>query len=258
MTRIRLEQAGPLARVILARPEKRNALDRQAADELRGAFTALNESPACRVIMLTAEGVDFCAGADLGALAALAGADRAAHRADASALGEVFTTIRALDKPVIGAVRGRALGGGAGLATACDLVIAGDDARFGYPEVTVGFVPAMVMTMLRRCVGEKRAFELVVTGRTVAAAEALQLGLASRVVPSAELETEAVALATQIARSSPAALRLTKRLFYELDGTSFSGGIARGADVNAEARDTAEFRAGIERFLARQRDAETR
>jgi methylglutaconyl-CoA hydratase len=130
-------------------------------------------------------------------------------------------------------------------------VLAEEGARFGYPEVRVGFVPAMVMTMLRRAVGEKRAFDLVATGRQIDAHEALALGLVSRVVPAGTLDTAATDLAGQLATTPPAALALTKRLFYELDGTSFRDGIALAARVNVEARATQDFRDGVTRFLDR-------
>lgn len=254
MTRIRLEIAGAVGRITLARPEKKNALDQLAARELLDAITACDRDGSVRVVLIGAAGADFCAGADLAALAALVDAGADAHHADAMALGNVFLALRALRVPTIAAVRGRALAGGAGLATACDMVVAEEGARFGYPEVRVGFVPAMVMTMLRRAVGEKRAFELVATGRQVDAREALALGLVSRVVPPESLDREAAELAAQIAATPPSALAFTKRLFYDLDGASFGEGIALGARVNVEARATQEFRDGIRRFLERSGD----
>ena len=180
MNNIRLSAEGAIGWITLARPEKKNALDRTTADELAEALFALSESPV-NVVAIDAEGSDFCAGADLGALEQMLDAPRQEHLDDAKALGHVFHTIRRMDKPVVALVRGRAFGGGAGLATACDIVLAHEDARFAYPEVTVGFVPAMVMTMLRRSVGEKHAFDLVSTGRILSAEEAKQIGLVSRV-----------------------------------------------------------------------------
>ena len=154
---------------------------------------------------------------------------------------------------MIGVVRGRALAGGAGLATACDIVLAHADAIFGYPEVQVGFVPAMVMTMLRRSVGEKRAFDLIATGRRISAAEALHMGLVSRVLDGASFGEQADKIIEGIAASPPTALALTKRLFYGLDGLDFREGIALGAKTNVEARSTEDFREGIKRFAARER-----
>jgi len=177
VTRLRLERTDAIGRIVLARPEKKNALDLAAALELQDAFRSFASDESIRVVILSADGDDFCAGADLGALHSMLDADIATHQRDAEALGDVFRAIRDLPQVVIAAVSGRALAGGAGLATACDIVVAHEGARFGYPEVRVGFVPAMVMTLLRRQIGEKRAFELVATGRQVSAREALELGV---------------------------------------------------------------------------------
>jgi len=249
VNRIRVAAADGVGRITLARPEKKNALDRAAADELLDAFARQAADRSVRVVLLAADGPDFCAGADLAALAGLVDADAAAQHDDAMALGKVFIAMRELPVPVVAAVRGRALAGGAGLATACDIVLADDGARFGYPEVKVGFVPAMVMTMLRRAVGEKQAFDLVATGRVLSAREAFDVGLVSRVVPAGTLDAAADEVARALAASPPGAAALTKRLFYDLDGASFRDGIALGARVNVDARASAEFKDGVRRFL---------
>ena len=253
MTRLRAERDGAVARIILARPEKKNALDRRAADELAAAVAELGGDASVRAIVLAADGPDFCAGADLEALEAMLDGGSDAHRRDAEALGRVFQSLRSLPTPVVAAVRGRALAGGAGLATACDIVVAHEGAQFGYPEVRVGFVPAMVMTMLRRCVGERRAFDLVATGRLVGAREALEIGLVSRVLAEGDFEPGVAEIAQGLANAPPAALRLTKQLFYALDGAAFDEGIALGVRTNVEARGTEEFRNGVRRFVRRAR-----
>lgn len=251
--RVRLEVSGAVGRLTLARPEKKNALDEQAANELSAALEELGADDTVRVVLLAAEGKDFCAGADLEALERALDAGPEAHLRDAEALGNVFQSIRDLPQPVVAAVRGRALAGGAGLATACDIVIAHEDARFGYPEVRVGFVPAMVMTMLRRAAGEKRAFELVATGRLVGAREALAIGLVSRIAAESEFDAAVEELVTQLAESPPKSLRLTKRLFYDLDTRAFESSLAMGARANVEARATDEFRAGVRGFVAHRK-----
>lgn len=254
MSRVRVSASDGVGRITLARPEKKNALDQEAARELLAALDELGADAEVRAIVLDADGPDFCAGADLEALERMIDAGPEAHREDAEALGRVFVAIRELAKPVVAAVRGRALAGGAGLATACDIVLAAEDARFGYPEVRVGFVPAMVMTMLRRAAGEKRAFELVATGRLVSAREALEIGLVSRVLPTERFEAEVDEIAAGLAASPPAAQRLTKRLFYGLDGESFGAGIDLGARTNVEARATDDFRTGVRRFVRRGKE----
>jgi methylglutaconyl-CoA hydratase len=233
----------------LNRPDKRNALDTATVKELRDALDQAELDSRVRVVALAGAGKDFCAGADLDEL--LASADHAPEDNERAAafLGGLFTRMRALPRPVVGVVHGRALAGGAGLATACDLVIASENAQFGYPEVQRGFVPAMVMAMLRRAAGEKRAFDLVATGRLLTAREALEIGLVSRIVPQAELATASQALLADLTQRSASALALVKRLFYELDGRGFEEGIALGARINALARAHPDFRAAIAAFL---------
>jgi methylglutaconyl-CoA hydratase len=216
---------------------------------------SLAADPDSRVVLIEAEGDDFCAGADLDALEALLDAGREAQLEDARALGRIFTVIRHLSIPVVAAVRGRALAGGAGLASACDIVLAHPNASFGYPEVRIGFVPAMVMTILRRIVPERQAFDLAMTGRTVTATEAERLGLVSRVIAAEQFEAGVDDVCRTIAKSPPEAVRRTKKLFYELEGRPFESGIAHGAQANADARMTDEFRNGVRHFLQRKRGA---
>ena len=173
---------------------------------------------------------------------------------DAHALGELFVRMRRATKPIVAAVRGSALAGGAGLAGACDIVLASDDAVFGYPEVHLGFVPAMVMALLRRAVGEKVAFELVACGDRIPAAEAHRIGLVNRIFPANRFDQEARAFAVELAQRSVSALHLTKRLLYGMDNVAFEDAIARGAEINALARSTDDCRAGVRRFLERRRD----
>jgi methylglutaconyl-CoA hydratase len=233
----------------LNRPDKRNAIDAAMVEGLLATLERAELDAAVRVLVVRGAGPDFCAGADLEEL--LASVERTPEENAGSALrlGEVFLRMRALPKPVVAVVHGRAIAGGCGLATACDLVLARADAQLGYPEVRRGFVPAMVMAMLRRIVGEKVAFDLVATGRLLAAEEAAQLGLVSRVLPAETFERELAAVLTGLAGASATALALIKRQLYELDGRSFEEGIRLGADVNAVARTTPEFRRAVEGFL---------
>jgi methylglutaconyl-CoA hydratase len=244
--------SGAVGRITLARPEKRNALDRVTADELGQALFALSESPV-RVVALDAEGPDFCAGADLEALAEMLDSGRQAQIDDAKALGHVFHTIRKMDKPVVALVKGRAFAGGAGLASACDIVLAQEDARFAYPEVAIGFVPGMVMTMLRRSVGEKHAFDLVATGRVLTAAEAERIGLVSRVFSTAEFNQSTTAVLEELVAAPASALAATKTLFYKLDNLGFLDSLSAGIIANADARSSADFREGLRRFTNRKK-----
>lgn len=248
MTLLAATSAGVLT-LTLNRPEKRNALDAATVEELLAALDQARLDATVRVVALRGAGKDFCAGADLDELLASVELSPEENERAARRLGEVFARIRELEQPVVALVQGRALAGGAGLATGCDLVLAAESAQVGYPEIQRGFVPAMVMTLLRRQVGEKAAFELVATGRLLRAEEARQLGLVSRVVPDAAFEAEAQALLAQLAASSASALALIKRLLYQLDGQGFRDGIALGARINALARMHPDFRTAIAAFL---------
>lgn len=243
-----------VASVTLARPGKRNALDPATVDALEEAFAAAGEDERVRVVLLEAQGKDFCAGADLAHIEAMVDASREEALADARSLGDLFVRMRRLAKPIVAAVQGSALAGGAGLATACDLVLASDDAYLGYPEVHLGFVPAMVLTMLIRNVGEKRAFELVTSGRRIGAEEARGMGLVNAVYSRHTFADDARAYAVELAGRSASAIGFSKRLLYELEDLGFEDGIERGAEVNADARATEDFRAGVRAFLDRHRD----
>jgi methylglutaconyl-CoA hydratase len=245
---------GAVATVTLNRPEKRNALDSATIEGLRAAFAELDREHDVRVIVLTGAGRDFCAGADLAQLQRIAdGAGAMENLRDAELLGALLIRMRRTSKPIIAAVRGNAIAGGAGLAGACDIVIASKDAHFGYPEVHLGFVPAMVMALLRRAVGEKVAFELVARGDRVTAEEAQRVGLVTRVVDAGSFEADVVAYAVELAQRSPSAIALTKRLLYGMDGMPFEEAVARGVEVNALARSTEDCRSGVAKFLEKQR-----
>lgn len=245
------ERAGGVLTLTLNRPEKRNALDGALVEALRGALEEADRNEQVRVVALTGAGPDFCSGADLSALRRIAEGSTLENLADVDELAALLSAPRRLGKPVVALVRGRALAGGCGLATACDLVLATESAEFGYPEVRIGFVPAMVMAILRRNVSEKRAFELVAMGERIGAAEAERIGLVNRVWADDRFAGEADAYLEELAGRSASALRLTKRLLYHADAMSFEAAIRAGADLNALARTTADTRAGVARFLER-------
>lgn len=246
--RMEREEHG-VATVVLDRPDQRNALNAILVAELRRTLRELDADEDVRVIALRGAGEDFCAGADLREVRASVEAGVLASLDDAQALGDLFIEMRAMRRPVVAIVQGRALAGGFGLATACDLVVAARSARFGYPEVRLGFVPAMVMAILRRSTGEQRAFELVALGETIDAATAADYGLVNRVFDDDELDARAGAFLDELAGRSASAVALTKRLLYQIDGVGFAAAIRTGAEVNALARLTDDCRAGIDRFL---------
>lgn len=235
----------------LNRPEKKNAIDRAMIDALYALFERADVEAAVRVIALRGAGDDFCAGMDLAELLASADQTIEQNRQAALHFGGLFVRMRQLPKPIVALVRGRALAGGCGLATACDLVIAAESAHFGYPEVQRGFVPALVMNLLRRTVGEKIAFDLAATGHVLSATEAAAVGLVSRVYEDSDFDEQASDVVRALAGASASALALTKQQFYQLDGRTFEDGIQLSADVNAVSRTTPDFRAAIAAFLKR-------
>jgi methylglutaconyl-CoA hydratase len=237
--------------VTLNRPEKRNAIDAGMIEALLATLDRADFDAAVRVIALRGAGKDFCAGMDLQELLASADKPVADNRTAALRFAEVFLRMRRLPKPIVAIVQGRALAGGCGLATGCDLVLAAHSALFGYPEVHRGFVPALVLTLLRRSVGEKVAFDLAATGRVLRASEAAAHGLVSRVYDDAEFSARVDEALRALAGSSATALAFTKQQFYQLDGLPFEEGLRLGADVNAISRTTPDFRAALEAFLAK-------
>jgi methylglutaconyl-CoA hydratase len=237
--------------VTMNRPEKRNALDAVLVESLKLALGDLDRDESVRVIAVRGAGPDFCSGADLSAIRKMADATAIENLADVDAMADLFLQIRRLSKPVIALVHGRALAGGCGLATACDLVVASQSASFGYPEVRIGFVPAMVMAILRRNVSEKRAFEMIVGGETISAREAERIGLINRVIDDGEFESASERYLRELAGRSTSAMMLCKRLLYHQDSMSFEAAIRAGADLNVVARMTDDTRAGVAGFLAR-------
>jgi len=240
---------GALARITLNRPEKRNALNEALVAGLKQSLSRANENDAVRVAVISGAGKDFCSGADLGALQKIASASVEDNLEDARSLMELFLLIRQLQVPVIAAVQGRALAGGCGLATACDLVLAGRSARFGYPEVKIGFVPAMVMAILRRNVSEKVAFELVTLGAEISAEEGERIGMVNKVFADENFAAEVENYVRRFEKVSRSAVSLSKSLLYQIDGLGFLDALQTGGDANVAARMTDDCKEGVARFL---------
>lgn len=239
------------ASITLNRPEKRNAIDARLIEELKSAFAAAATDPAVNVITLDANGKDFCSGADLSALEKARQSGVMANLDDARAMAELFVAMRRHPKLIVAVVHGRALAGGCGLATACDLILAHESAQFGYPEVNIGFVPAMVMAILRRSVPEKRALELIVSGQPVKAPEARAIGLVNQVFSDAEFSASVSSYIAGLAAKSASALTLCKNLLYHMDTISFEAAVEAGVYINGIARMTPDCQRGVDQFLKR-------
>jgi len=254
-SRITSSVSDRICRIVLNRPEKRNALDDIMVEELTAAFRRAGEDPSVRVVTLAAEGKAFCAGADLAYLQKLSSFSLEENQEDSARLAFLFETIYLLPKPVIAVVNGPALAGGCGLASVCDIVLASaEHALFGYTEVRIGFIPAVVMTFLVRRVGEGRAREMILRGNTFSAEEAERSGLVNRVLPEASLKEEAERLCRELATAnSGAAMGLSKQLLGELSSPEVGVALRTASRANADARMTEDCRKGIAAFLEKQR-----
>jgi methylglutaconyl-CoA hydratase len=231
--------------ILLNRPDKRNALTPQLMEDLMDALESAAADPLCQVVILTGAGSAFCAGLDLEHLRTMAETPGQGsvedYQADAGRIAALMRTLYDLPLPTIAAVNGPAIAGGMGIATLCDFTLAVPEAKFGYTEVRIGFIPAIVSAFLRTQIGDKRSRDLLLTGRLLSAEEAWTLGLVTRVVPEPELMPEARALAARLQRNSPAAMEATKRLLGRFADRSLSEDIEAAIHASVQARGTDAF-----------------
>lgn len=242
---------GELATITLNRPEKRNAISPEMIGDLMGALDEAEQSTA-RVVILTGAGNAFCAGMDLEALRNLATQTQEQHVADAESMGKMFYRVYSFPKPLIAAVNGAAIAGGTGLATLADFTLAVPEAKFGYTEARIGFLPAVVSVFLLRQVGEKVTRELLLTGRIFDAAEAHRLGLVTQIVTADKLLDAAREIGRNLAALSPTSLRLTKQLILRWNEAEIQRDLAIAVRESAEIRRTADFREGLSSFLEKR------
>lgn len=242
----------PIRTVSLNRPERRNAMTQEMQTEL---IQALEETAAgsFRVLILTGAGEAFCSGLDLSELQAMQNKTAADHRTDAERIARLFIALRELPIPTIAAVHGPAIAGGTGLAMVCDFTLATPLSKFGFTEVRVGFVPALVSAFLSLQVGEKRCRDLLLTGRLFDAAEAHRIGLVNEVVAHGELMPRAQALAEVLLANSPESLRATKQLLINQNSAGLEAAIEAALEANAASRDSPDFREGVAAFLEKRK-----
>ncbi len=253
MTLVEYSVKDRIGYITLNRPEKRNALSPAIVSGLKELFKKAESDDEVKVIVLKANGEAFCAGADLAYLQQLQKFSYEENLADSQHLKELFYLIYTLKKVVIAQVQGPALAGGCGLITVCDFVFATSDAKFGYTEVKIGFVPAVVMIFLLRKVGEARAKALLLTGNLISAAEALQIGIVNKVVDKLTLEKAVNDFATEIISSaSSQSLALTKRMISEVQHLTLQEALDFAARQNAQTRSTEDCKKGIDAFLKKQ------
>jgi methylglutaconyl-CoA hydratase len=241
-----------IALLTLNRPDKRNAISYELIDDLLRALDEIKNS-AVQVLILTGAGKAFCSGMDLDNLKALTGRTPEQNLEDSRTMASLFRSLYDFPKATIAAVNGAAVAGGTGLATLCDFTLAVPEAKFGYTEVKIGFVPAIVSTFLLRQVGEKVARELLLTGRLFTAADALRIGLVNEIVPAEKLLDRARELAATLMENSPASIAYTKRLLSEHACNSLDSQIEAAIRENAGIRATADFREGVSSFLEKRK-----
>jgi len=249
---LQLAHEAGIATVRLNRPDKRNALSLQMLNELLGAMDEVDKSDS-QVLVLTGAGKAFCAGMDLDEVKSLTAKSHNENVEDSRRMAHVFRRLYDFPKPTIAAVNGAAIAGGTGLATMCDFTLAVPEAKFGYTEVRIGFVPAIVSSILVWQVGHKIGRDLLLTGRIFDSAEGHRLGLVNEVVPLEQLMTRAQALARQLMENSPASLRVTKRLINGYIAASLDSQIESAVRENAAIRQTADFREGLGSFLEKRK-----
>jgi len=245
------EVDGAVATVTLNRPEQRNAVGVQTLRELRTALAKAKEDASVRVVILTGAGDKaFSAGADLAGFAA--DATETHRHAERGLFVELFLDMQRLGKPILGCINGHALAGGLGIALSCDLLVAADTATFGTPEIRVGLWPMMIMSIVTRNIGRKRALQLFMTGERIDAKTALEWGAVNRVVPAADVRATTAEWAAQLARWSPLIMQLGRDAFYDIDGLGFEAALRHLQSELTIVSLSEDFREGVTAFLQKR------
>jgi len=245
---LQIKEAGGIHTITLNRPERRNALNPQLIAELIHALGEAALCP-CGVVVLTGAGTAFCSGMDLENLKSLTRQRPEDQRADAESTMWMMRRLYELVKPTIAAVNGPAIAGGTGLATLCDFTLAAPQAKFGYTEVKIGFIPAIVSVFLLEMIGEKKAKDLLLSGRILDAQQALAIGLVTEVVAEGELMTRVESLAASLLKNSPESMSAVKKLLCSFAKERLDRDLARAMRWNEKIRNSADFREGLQAFL---------
>ncbi len=254
MALIEYETKDRVAYITLNRPEKRNALNYEVVTELKNAFEQAEADDACKIVVLRANGAVFCAGADLEYLQQLQANTYQENLEDSTHLMQLFYQIYTLKKVVIGQIHGHAIAGGCGLATICDFSFTVPEAKFGYTEVKIGFIPAIVKVFLLRKIGEAKAKQLLLTGDLISAEEAQQIGLINYLVAAEELENRVFEFAQKLCReNSQQSMELTKEMIANVQSKSLKKGLSYAAEMNANARNSVDCKKGIASFLSKEK-----
>jgi len=241
-----------IATIVLNRAEKMNSLDENLIIELKGLFNDFDHNDEVKCVILSGEGGNFCSGLYLDYLQKISEYDILQNKEDSRKFKDMLLAIYNCSKPVIAKVSGYALAGGCGIASCCDFIIADESAKFGYTEVKIGFIPAIVMMFLLKKVSETHAKDLLLTSRIIDSFEAHRMGFVNMVVPSLELDKKVNELAVSLMKNSASSIKLTKEMFSNISGMSFDKALEYACDVNAITRMTEDCRTGITKFLNRK------
>lgn len=252
MPELNVSNVGRVRLLTLNRPQVRNALSRSLRGGLLRALEEAAVDETVRSVVLTGAGDAFCAGLDLGELQESLTFSAERHRADSRALADLFLFMMRFPKPLVAAVNGHAVAGGAGLVSACDLAVMAEGAKFGYTEARIGFVAALVSVLLVRQVGEKQARDLLLSARLISSAEALTMGLVNEVAPQAAVLPRALEHAALMSENAPGSLKLTKELLGSVPGLSLEDGLRLAVEVNTVARSGRELEEGVRAFLEKR------
>ena len=250
---LRLERDGPLRRVVLSRPEVRNAFDEEMIRDLTAVFTALSADSGARAVVLSGEGKTFCAGADVNWMRRAASYSREENLEDARRMAKMLRTIDTCAKPVVGQIRGAAIGGGVGLAAVCDIVVASDNTVFSLAEVKLGILPAAISPYVLRAIGPRQARDCFLTGERFGAEEARRIGLVHRVVADAGLEEAVAAKVAALLTSGPEAVAAAKQLIESVAGKDIDAAFSETSRAIAERRASEEGREGLSAFLEKRK-----
>lgn len=252
MAELETRREGTVLVISLARPQVRNALTRTLRRAVAEALDEAGSDDRVRAVVLTGKGDAFCAGLDLAELEESVTYSSESHRADSRSLADLFLQMVRFPKPLIAAVNGHAVAGGAGLVTACDVAVMADGAKIGYTEARIGFVPALVSVLLVRQVGEKHARDLLLSARLIRAAEAVRMGLVNETAPKESVLARALEMAEAMAANAPSSLKLTKELLAGVGSLSLEEGMRWASEVNALSRTGSELAEGVRAFLEKR------
>ncbi|MGA2669609.1 MAG: enoyl-CoA hydratase-related protein [Ignavibacteria bacterium] len=248
------KETGSIADVILNRPEKRNALNDVMMKEIIAVFSEISTNKSMRVVVLSGAGSNFCSGMDLDYLQKISKYDLEQNKADSQNFKNMLLAIYGCSKPVIAKVSGYALAGGCGIATCCDMIIADETAKFGYPEVKIGFIPAIVMPFLLKRISETHAKDLMLTARVINADEALRMEMINAITTKDALDDKVNEFCTLFKNNSLYSISLTKELLRKISGVNYEYALEYASELNAETRMTEDFKQGIENFINKRKN----